>query len=509
MSEALQVAGCIAAAAAAAAAMLAPARRPRAAALLAALGVALALLLGEGWDELASVRERPAALAALVAAGGAAVAALALLLRRSPHALPLLLVAALPFRIPIDVSGDEVNLLLPLYVVIAAGALAYALDALSHGGREAARPRLLPAALAAAIVLYALQASYSSDVGFATRNVGFFLVPFAAMFVLLCRQSWTPRLLALSLAVVVGEAVAFSLVGVGQHIAGEIFWNPTLERSNDFHFYFRVNSLFWDPNIYGRYVALAAVLALAVVMWMRDARRLAVGAAVLAVLLAGLGVALSQTSFLAVLAGAAVLCALRYSLLWTAIAVPFALVAVAGAVLVLGGTSEAEDSAEEVSSGRTTLVEGGLDLAAERPLGGHGSASFSEAFAEQEGISRGQTAVAHNEPVTVGAEQGGVGLIAYLATIAAALWTLLAGMRSIAPGLGAPDEAIGDPAAGGAGGQMLGRVALVAAFAALLVHTVGYGAYLADPLTWALLAIGLALAPGSVRPSPAARSGRE
>ena len=102
-----------------------------------------------------------------------------------------------------------------------------------------------------------------------------------------------------------------------------------------------------------------------------------------------------------------------------------------------------------------------------------------------------------------------MGLIAYLATIAAALWTLLAGMRSIAPGLGAPDEAIGDPAAGGAGGQMLGRVALVAAFAALLVHTVGYGAYLADPLTWALLAIGLALAPGSVRPSPAARSGRE
>ena len=27
-------------------------------------------------------------------------------------------------------------------------------------------------------------------------------------------------------------------------------------RSNEFHTYFRVNSVFWDPNVYGRYLAL-------------------------------------------------------------------------------------------------------------------------------------------------------------------------------------------------------------------------------------------------------------
>ncbi len=30
-------------------------------------------------------------------------------------------------------------------------------------------------------------------------------------------------------------------------------------RSNEFHIYFRVNSVFWDPNVYGRYLALAIV----------------------------------------------------------------------------------------------------------------------------------------------------------------------------------------------------------------------------------------------------------
>ena len=496
MTEALQVAGCIAAAAAISSALLVPDRRLRAAGVLVALAIALALLLGEGWDELASLRDRPVRLAALSAAAAASLVGLALVLRRRPQALPLLLVAALPFRIPIDVGGDEFNLLLPLYAVVASGALAYAIGAFADRGEERSRPRPLLWALAAAITLYALQATYSSDVSFATRNVGFFLVPFAAMFVLLEDVRWTPRLLGLGLAVVVGEAAVFAVVGVGQHIAEEIFWNPALERSNEFHFYFRANSLFWDPNIYGRYLALAAVLTLAVLMWTRQRLRLALLAMLLAVLLAGLGTAFSQTSFVAVLVGAAVLCALRYSLLWTAIVAPLALAGLVAAIIVIGGTTEAEDSAAEVSSGRSTLIEGGWELARERPLAGHGSASFSKSFAEQEDIGGNQTTVSHNEPVTVAAEQGAIGILVYLATLAAAFWTLLLGMRRVAPGLGAPADAVGDPAEGGDGAIALARMALLAAFAALLAHTVGYGGYLTDPLTWALLAIGTALASG-------------
>ncbi len=501
MNEALQVAGCIAAAAAICGGMLLPDRRLRAAAVLAALALALALLLGEGWDELSSLRDRPAALGVLALAGAAALVGLALALRRWPDALPPLLVATLPFRIPIDVGGEEVNLLLPLYVVIAAGALSYALEAFFDQPRpepEPARPRsrLLLYALSAAVLLYALQVSYSSDVSFATRNVGFFLIPFGALFVLLYDRRWTPRLLGLCLAVAVGEAVLFALVGVWQHVAQEIFWNPALERSNEFHFYFRVNSLFWDPNIYGRYLALVAVLVVAVVMWTGDRRRLAGITAVLAVLLAGLAVGLSQTSFIAVLVGVAVLCALRYSLLWTAILTPFAVAAVVASVFVIGGTSEAEDSANELSSGRSSLVEGGWELTKQEPLGGHGSASFSAAFTELEDIPPGKTTVSHNEPVTVAAEQGAIGILVYLGTLAAAVWTLMAGMRRLAPGLGAPADAVSDPVEGGAGATALARIALVAAFAAMLLHTVGYGAYLTDPLIWTLLGIGGSLADG-------------
>ena len=496
MSEVLQVGGSVAATAAVSAAMLFGDRRLRAAGLIAALVLAAALVAGEGWDELEPLRDRPALFAAATLAGVTLLAVLAAVLRRWPWLLPLLLVAALPFRIPIDVDGSDANLLVPLYVVIGAGALAFAADAIRSRGEEPGRvPRLLAGALAAAIVLYAIQATYSEDIGFATRNVGFFLVPFAAMLVLLAQVRWSPRLLAASLGVLTGEALLFAIVGIGQHIVGEIFWNPVLERSNDFHFYFRVNSLFWDPNIYGRYLALAAVLLAAVLAWSRDPRRIGVLAAVIAVIFAGLTVSFSQTSLVTLLAGIVVICALRWSVRWTVIALPFAIVAVLAAIIFIGGTSAAEDEAAEVSSGRSTLIEGGIELARAEPLLGHGSASFPEAFREQEDVKSNRPAISHNEPVAVAAEQGAVGLVVYLGVLAAAFVTLLAGIRRIAPGLGAPASAVGDPAEGGEAAIAIARLALIAAFAALLVHTIGYAGYLTDPLTWALLAIGGALAP--------------
>ncbi|MDP9227615.1 MAG: O-antigen ligase family protein, partial [Actinomycetota bacterium] len=348
--------------------------------------------------------------------------------------------------------------------------------------------------------LYALQAAYSSDVGFAARNVGFFLVPFAATFVLLCEARWTPSLLRAALFVVVAEASLFAIVGVGQFALGEIFWNPALERSNDFHFYFRVNSLFWDPNIYGRYLALAAVLVAAVLIWSKDVRRIGLCAAALALLLAGLTFGFSQTSFISLLVGVTVLVALRWSALWTAVAAPAAAAVVVAIVIFVGATSAAEDSPSELSSGRTTLIEGGWKLARERPMLGHGSASFSEAFAEQEEISPNKTTVSHNEPVTVAAEQGLLGLLAYALLLAAAFWTLLAGMRRIAPGLGAPRDAIGDEGADAV--IALARIALAGGFAALVIHTIGYAGYLTDPLTWALLAVAASLAA-----VPASRTG--
>ena len=106
------------------------------------------------------------------------------------------------------------------------------------------------------ICLYALQTIYSPDKAFAARNIGFFLIPFAILFSLLAEANWDRRLLRLALVVLVAEGLILAGIGIGQFATQHIFWNDKLEASNDFHFYFRVNSLFWDPNIYGRYLVL-------------------------------------------------------------------------------------------------------------------------------------------------------------------------------------------------------------------------------------------------------------
>jgi putative inorganic carbon (HCO3(-)) transporter len=309
--------------------------------------------------------------------------------------------------------------------------------------------------------------------------------------------------------VLLAEALILALIGVGQFVDQHIFWNGKLEASNDFHFYFRVNSLFWDPNIYGRYLVTAILLATTALAWVANRRVAFVLTGAVAVLFAGLVFAFSQTSFIALLLGLAVLAGLRWSARWAVIATPVALAVIVVAVLFVAGGSN--ESTRTVTEGHSSLVSGGIKLAKHRPLYGYGSASFSKAFAREENVPAGDTTISHTEPVTVAAEQGAIGVIGYLVLLAAALWTAFSGMRAIAPGLGAPFVPIGDqdrvelaPA----------RIGVAVAFTALLIHTVGYAAYLTDPLTWALLALGGVLAaevgagewPGSSSGGPARQS---
>ena len=78
----------------------------------------------------------------------------------------------------------------------------------------------------------------------------------ALLFVLLAQIEWTPRLLRLCLGLLVGLALVFSAVGYVEYATGHIFLNPKLIASNDLHTYFRTNSVFFDPNIYGRFLSL-------------------------------------------------------------------------------------------------------------------------------------------------------------------------------------------------------------------------------------------------------------
>jgi hypothetical protein len=489
VSHALEVIGCLAAAASLSVSFLASSPRARAAGLVLAGGLALALIAGQGWDDIRNLREHHLEFAGAILAGIAGLVLGAALMLRWPILLPLLVIATLPFRVRLHVTGgDAVNLLVPLYVVIGSGVLATVVDTVRGQTRLRRLPKPLVLALVVVICLYALQTIYSPDVAFAARNVGFFLVPFAILFSLLAEATWDRRLLRLALCVLLAEGLILALIGIGQFADQHIFWNGKLETSNQFHFYFRVNSLFWDPNIYGRYLVLTILLATTTLLWAANRVLAFALAGVVAIAFAGLLFAFSQTSFLALFAGLVALVALRWSFRWTAIGAVL-LVVLVGAGLLIRSSSSSSGSLN--TEGHGTLVSGGLKLARHRPLYGYGSASFSKEFAREENVPPGDTTISHSEPVTVAAEQGAVGVIAYLGLLATALWTLIAGMRRMAPGLGAPFRSLAD---GDRVELTPARIGIAAAFCALLVHTIGYAAYLTDPLTWALLAVGGVLA---------------
>jgi putative inorganic carbon (HCO3(-)) transporter len=555
----LSGAGTLLAAAAAASSIVLPAGRARAVTMLLALTLFPLLILGDQWHsaQIVDLRDSAAAFILLGAAAAAASIVLAAIFHRWPILLPLAIVAALPFRVPLEAGGDTANLLVPLYLVLAGGALSRALVEWQGGGvplaqrrpvfrtsgsaREARSkaknpasegdtptlPPLLPYVLAGVVVLYALQTLYSPDFSKSLQNVCFFFVPFSLVYALLRDVSWDRELLKYVLLVVAVEAVAFVIVGSVEYFSRSLFWNDQVIRSNEFHTYFRVNSIFWDPNIYGRYLALVIVLAMSALLWAKERRTLALLAGLVAVLWLGLVVTFSQSSFAALLVGLAVLAALRWSWRWTLAAVGAGAVLAVVIVLFAGGVSKlSPDRLNVDTGGRTSLISGGTDLFAQRPLWGYGSGSFPRAYREHIATKQAPVSVSHTEPITVAAEQGLIGLAAYAALLAVALWTMAAGLfvpRSAVNrgGGGVPlaqrrpvfrtdhsarekDSKAKNPASEGDTPTLplpetLGRVAVLAAFTALLVHTMAYAGFYEDPITWVLLAVGASLAAVPVR----------
>jgi O-antigen ligase len=434
-------------------------------------------------------------LALTAAAGLLALAPLVWLMRRDARAFPLLAVLALPFRLPVAADGRTVNLLIPLYVVVAAGVLVRVLPPSRSRAAGAPRwggwpalpratwrawltPRGLQWLLLASVALYALQAVYSPDLTKAAENVALFYVPFLALFVLLRDVRWTPQLLLACLGVAVALGVVFAGIGFVEYSRKTLFLNPKVVAANQYDNYFRVNSLFFDPNIYGRFLALVMIALTVVVLWSARRRAVIVVACVLAWLLAGLVTSFSQSSIAALLLGLAVLAAWRWDLRATLYAV-CALLAVAAAVLLAApsslhfGLRGSGGSASNATSGRTKLISGGLELFAEDPLQGHGSGSFERAY-QQHNLSAGAqnaTSASHTIPVTVAAEQGIIGLALYVALLVSAFAVLFSGAGRSPP-----------------------RIAIAACFAALVLHTWTYADFLEDPLSWTLLGIGVALA---------------
>ncbi len=490
-ASALQLLGMLVACGGAAVALLARDPRLRYGAAAIALIAAPALVAGDVWHSarFVELRHHPAKLAAAIALAVVAVGAGAALFRRFAWAFPVGVFATLPLRVPVQLGGETSHLLVPLYLVIGAGLVCYAYGRLTGPRRgtaersppgDSSAPRLAewPAAawlyrvLAATLVLYALQTTYSEDVSNAIENACFFLVPFAIMLMLLGEVRWTRRVLGGILVAVAGMGLLFAGAAFAEYATRDLILSRgNLLESNQLHLYFRVNSLFYDPNIFGRDLALVLVALGAYLAWTRGTRAALAAAVVSGILVAALALSYSITSFVALFAGLLVVAGLRWGARWALAGGALALVCGA-IVLVAIGTAHTDarvaESSKEAARGQVDLVKGGIRLARDRPVWGWGSGSFGAAFSRH--IERAKTTVSHTEPITVAAEQGVVGLVAYLALVVLALIVMFKGASASAA-----------------------TAATAACFVAIVVHSLGYAAFTIDPATWALLGVGVAL----------------
>jgi hypothetical protein len=433
-----------------------------------------------------------------IAAGALAVVALVLgaaFFLRWPAALIPIAAAAAPFRPPLDfgqshrflvavATDGRIGRLLPLYLVLGTAALAAAIR-VARDGKVAALPSELayPAAFFTGLVGVSLWWSYDLSAG--RDLLLFFLFPMVLLVSLIGRSPVQPWLGRSLYYVTVAIAGLFAAVGLWEAYTKElIFATPRIEIGNVYQSFFRVTSLFNDPSLYGRHVVVGITVVL-VAMW---ALRVSVwiSAALVAFLFAGLYFSYSQSSMtaLAVTAVAVVLMLgdrmSKRVVLATAIVI--ALIGATGVAASVHG-----QSVKRVTSDRSRRVDVTAKVFFRHPLVGVGIGGHPQASVE---ISKRPLPkadyVSHTTPLTIAAELGIVGLVAYAALLGGAI-VLFVRTRRIDMTLG---------------------VGLGAVFLALFVHSLFYGGFFEDPMSWLALAIAAAVlvaARGAPAPaSPAA-----
>ena len=388
---------------------------------------------------------------------------LAYVLARRPTLTPVALLLAAPFRIPVDLGSQHAFLLLPLYGVLAAAAVAFCWQAVTSRPRQVTPWLSVP--IAAFIALSGISLLWSDDLKQGSIELVFFLFPFAALFAIVARTpfpSWLPRALGVTL---VALTTVFALIGLFQRATHTLLYAPSLEVENAFTSYFRVSSVFKDPSLFGRYLALGIAVLVAAYLYGRV--RLALAAPLIGIAFAALWFSYSQSSMVtifAVVAGLALVAGTRETR---------RVVAVVAAAIVLTATvvvavHARNDTSRKFTSDRSRLVAVTWKVFKNHPLagvgvGGQPKASREEA-AQRLAASRNRS---HTTPLTVAAELGVLGILAYLAFLAGAARALLTLARR-------------DPALG---------VTLAAVFATLLIHSLFYAGFFEDPITWGSLAV--------------------
>ncbi|HET6175069.1 MAG TPA: O-antigen ligase family protein [Gaiellales bacterium] len=464
---------------------------PAAYALIGTLGLAGLLTRADRWARLASLLLAAAGTLALLgwlgvahtlrahaapAAVGLAVAlalgiAAARALQRWPLALPFAACLAAPFRFPVHIGSQDANLLVPLYAVIGVAWLALALDTLGVAGPVRLPPRRLALPLLLFLAWESASLAWSASPSEGAKAIAFYALPFGVLLAaLVAHPPPLPRLPDL-LRVQVLLALAFAAVGVYQVLRHDVWWNRKLMVSNAFSSFFRANSIFYDPSIFGRYQAVTITLVFAALLFGMVRRPLL---AAVAAGLAWIGIltSYSQSALFALCAAVAAGLVLGFGRRLAWLLLLGALVVGLGLLAV---PSVRHAGVDRVTSKRSNLVGDGLRLFRAHPLAGVGLGGSTQAARERTARGRAVLRAQHVMPLTVASELGivGVVLIAWLLTVLARL----ALIRPFRPE----------------------RLALGLALLAIFVHSLFYAAFFEDPLTWGLAALLVACAaPGMI-----------
>ncbi len=416
-----------------------------------------------------------------VAAVGGAVAAglLAWLFVRVPWTLAVAVLACAPARIPVSVGKTPGNLLVPLYLVVVAAAFALLWEL--FGDDERTR-ELGPLAwpLALFVGWTGLTFLWSIDRSQGANYLLFFVLPFGLLAVSISRLPWRIGWVKALYVQLAAMAAVFSALGGWQYVTRNVFWNPKVIVDNAYapsSWFYRVNSVFYDPSIYGRFLVVGILASLVLVLYAHGPAAWA--AFVLAVATwIGLVPSFSQSSFVALATG--IVAALI--VLWRRRAVlPLAVAVVVLGVVTLGVPQVrhrmfGKAGLSHITSNRSTLVSNGLRLALHHPVIGVGVGGFKCGYANltsPKGCQKGKepkAAASHDSAITVAAETGLPGL-------ALLIWLVAVGLS-----LALRRNPVATPTG-------RARLAFGLALFAIVVHSLFYNALIEDPLFWALLAL--------------------
>jgi O-antigen ligase len=372
-------------------------------------------------------------------------------------------------RFPLANPIRPAHFLLPLYGVLACGLAALVWTTIRGRGTS---PDLgyVGYALAAYVVFAAISLEWTFDLDRGVFEMAATYVPLGVLASLTARAARTrPFMVALPSAQVV-LAVILAGVAIWEWFAKTtIVDNAKIEIANAYSDMFRVNSLMFDPSLFGRVEVFALLTITGLCVF--GARRPVVlaGAAAAPVIFLGMAFSFSQTSFLALAAGVWVLALLAWR---RAVAIGAGLAVIFVAVGLAASQPQVEkafhQSVNRASSSRTSLAERGSETFGSHPIAGVGLGGFGAATGKTDLEKR--RIAPHNIVVDVASELGIVGL----ALFATLLGTIAVALRRV------PHVAL--------------RAILTADLVALLVHGLGYDQFFSDPTFWGIAAIAGACA---------------